>query len=497
MATPADRPGARLRRLRSSWREWWHAHVADTVDQASVIATRQEDSSLTARYLFMLAMSAAIAILGLLLSSPAVVIGAMLLSPLMGPIIGVGFALATGDYAWLRRAALTLSVGTALGVALCSLVVTFSPLQTVTSEIAARTRPNLFDLLVALFSALAGAYAMIRGREGTIVGVAIATALMPPLAVIGFGLATLNWTVFSGAGVLFFTNLMAIALTAAVVARFYGFSSALSPHHSRLQTLLIALAFVALAVPLAVSLRTIAWEANASRQVNTALGAVFPARARVSQVNVDYDSKPIAIIATVLTPKLVAGANGAAERAIRRAIGRPVDVRLTQYQVGTSETAAEHAELVAARAREDSETQDAQRLAQELALAAGRSVDDVIVDTAHRRAAVHAASLPGATLETYRELEQRVARSEPDWDIEISPPPSGLLSSVEMAHGQPTSDGEAMLDLATWAALRLHLPIAVEGSPEVARRLEQNGVVTRMVGPARDPVRLRWDIPAP
>ena len=65
-----------------------------------------------------------------------------------------------------------------------------SPLQTVTPEIAARTQPNLFDLFVALFSALAGAYAMIRGREGTIVGVAIATALMPPLAVVGFGLAT-------------------------------------------------------------------------------------------------------------------------------------------------------------------------------------------------------------------------------------------------------------------------------------------------------------------
>ena len=83
-----------------------------------------------------------------------------------------------------------------------------SPIQTVTEEIAARTQPNLFDLLVALFSALAGSYAVIRGREGTIVGVAIATALMPPLAVVGFGLATLNWTVFGGALGLFIPNLV-------------------------------------------------------------------------------------------------------------------------------------------------------------------------------------------------------------------------------------------------------------------------------------------------
>ena len=166
-------------------RRWWYGKVVDTVEQAEVIAVHREECALTERYLFLLAMSAGIAILGLLLSSPAVVIGAMLLSPLMGPLMGLGFAIAIGDFAWMRRAARTLAVGTVMGIALCALIVLVSPLQNVTSEIAARTRPSLFDLLVALFSALAGAYAMIRGREGAIFGVAIATALMPPLAVIG------------------------------------------------------------------------------------------------------------------------------------------------------------------------------------------------------------------------------------------------------------------------------------------------------------------------
>jgi uncharacterized hydrophobic protein (TIGR00271 family) len=116
----------------------------------------------------------------------------MLLSPLMGPIMGLGFALAIGDRDWLRQSGRTLLLGSLVAVVLCAVLVFLSPIQTITSEIAARTRPNLFDLFIALFSALAGAYAMIRGREGTIVGVAIATALMPPLTVVGFGLATSN-----------------------------------------------------------------------------------------------------------------------------------------------------------------------------------------------------------------------------------------------------------------------------------------------------------------
>ncbi|HEX7655979.1 MAG TPA: DUF389 domain-containing protein, partial [Sphingomonas sp.] len=213
---------------------WWRDHVVASIEHVRVVERIHEESGWSPRYLFMTLMSAGIAVLGLLLSSPAVVIGAMLISPLMGPIIGMGFALATFDSAEIRKSAWALIAGTVLAVLFCALIVMLSPLQNVTSEIAARTRPNLFDLVIALFSALAGAYAMIRGREGTIVGVAIATALMPPLAVVGFGLATLNWTVFSGALLLFFTNLMTIALAAAVMARLYGFARSLSPQQTAL-----------------------------------------------------------------------------------------------------------------------------------------------------------------------------------------------------------------------------------------------------------------------
>ena len=93
------------------WRTWWTEQVIGTVDHAGVMAERRDEGALSARYLFLTAMSAGIAILGLLLSSPAVVIGAMLLSPLMGPIVGLGFALATADYRWMRQTGLSLAWG--------------------------------------------------------------------------------------------------------------------------------------------------------------------------------------------------------------------------------------------------------------------------------------------------------------------------------------------------------------------------------------------------
>ena len=214
---------------------WWREHVIKAVDHRAVIARVHDDAVWSGHFAFMTLMSAGIAILGLLLSSPAVVIGAMLISPLMGPILGLGFGLALFDLAEIRRALVSLAAGVLLAVFFCALIVLISPLQTVTTEIAARTRPNLFDLGVAIFSGLAGTYAMIRGRQGAIVGVAIAVALMPPLAVMGFGLATLNLPILWGATFLFLTNLIAIGFSAAVLARIYGFAGRLSPRQTGLQ----------------------------------------------------------------------------------------------------------------------------------------------------------------------------------------------------------------------------------------------------------------------
>jgi uncharacterized hydrophobic protein (TIGR00271 family) len=227
--------------------DWWRNHINAEVDHPAVVRRVAEDAGWTPRFAFMVIMSAAIAELGLLQSSPAVVIGAMLISPLMGPIMGLGFGLALFDFPSLKRSLAALGIAVPLAVAFTALIVLCSPLKSATPEILARTRPNLFDLVVALFSALAGTFALIRGKGDTIVGVAIATALMPPLATVGFGLATGNAAIAGGAFALFATNFVTIALSATIMARLYGFGHYLSSQQSWLQTGLLIAVFVVMA----------------------------------------------------------------------------------------------------------------------------------------------------------------------------------------------------------------------------------------------------------
>ncbi len=466
---------------------WWRAHVIARLDHVQVLERVQEEAAWTPRYLFMILMSAGIAVLGLLLSSPAVVIGAMLISPLMGPIIGLGFALATVDSRQIRRAALTLAAGSVLAVIFCAAIVLVSPLQNVTPEIAARTRPNLFDLLVALFSALAGSYATIHGRAGTIVGVAIATALMPPLATVGFGLATLNGTVLGGALLLFVTNLVTIALSAAVMARLYGFASTLSPEQSWWQLIAILVTFIGLAVPLGLALKRIAWENVTAREARAAVAAAFPANARVSQFDVDFDEAPIAVSATVLTPIYRKDANRMAASELRRQIKDDVAVTIVQYRVGVADV--EGAELKNAAAAAAKQDDGRTAVLDALTVAAGVQPDAILFDRDSRTALVRAAALSGATLATYRALEARVEEAAKDWKILLVPPPLALP-------GGPLETGSAAIDDAIWAAQRRGDPVQVSGkdSDAVAERFEAAGVAT-LRGPETGALRLGWGMP--
>ncbi len=475
-----------------SWRRWWSDAVVGTVDQQAVIARRRVECNLSARYLFMTAMSAGIAVLGLLLSSPAVVIGAMLLSPLMDPIIGLGFALAIGDYRWLRKAARSLAWGSVMAIGFCALIVFLSPLKDITTEIAARTRPNLFDLLVALFSSLAGAYALIRGREGTIVGVAIATALMPPLAVIGYGLATFNWTVFWGALFLYGTNLVTIALVATLMAWLYGFRSNLTDRQTRLQNAIIVLVFVVLAIPLYFSLTQIVWEANAARQVRGELSSLFGTTSRLSQPEIEFDREPMRVSAFVWTTELKEDAETRAEASLERLLGAPVDLELQQFLV-RDEASAEAAQIASAKAQEEAAASDRiDDLAQRLALAAGVPDSEVVVDGQRRRAMVRARRLEGATLATYRALERRIAASEPNWKIELIPPMGGL-PEVPFADGEPDP---VALALIAWASQRSGVPVLLVGPEEQTARaaalLGERGVAVK-TELAAAPLRASWD----
>ncbi len=494
VADKNERERASLESVKFSLLRWWRQEVIGTVDQPSVIEKRREDCLLSARYLLMLAMSAGIAILGLLLSSPAVVIGAMLLSPLMGPIMGLGFGLAIGDFHWTRQSAKSLVIGSLMSILFCALIVFFSPLQTVTSEIASRTRPNLFDLLIALFSGVAGAYAMIRGRENSIVGVAIATALMPPLAVVGFGLATFNWTVFGGALMLFVTNLVTIAGTAFTMAKFYGFRTALTETQTRLQFGVTLVAFVALAIPLGISLIQIANESRAQRDIRGAVLDSFARTSRLSDLQINWDSEPVSVSATVLTPKYEEDAEATVAHAVERIVGEESQVTLTQIEVGTGAAAAERAQLAAAKEQEEASQRRADELAQRLALVAGVTSDDVLVDRQRRKAMVRAKVLDGASLATYRVLERRIAATDPDWTIELLPP-AGPLPAIPFEKDEPNAAGQKALALIAWAAKRIDAPVVLQGDPEQASHcaelLNERGVEAQ-VRNGRGIVQARW-----
>ena len=472
-------------------RGWWQRDVRDSIDQQAVIAKIASESPATPRYIFMTTMSAGIAILGLLLSSPAVVIGAMLLSPLMNPILGVGFALASGKQKWLRISAKSLAIGSIVAVGFSALIVLVSPLQTVTEEIASRTRPNIFDLMVALFSSLAGSYAMIRGREGTIVGVAIATALMPPLAVVGFGLATLNWTVFGGALALYVTNFLTIALTATVMARLYGFRTTLSSRQGWFQSIGIFVVFVALAIPLFLSLRQIVTETNGTRIARTAITAAFPPKARISSLEIDWDSSPVGITATVLTPEFRSGANASVTAEVERQLGENANVSIDQFRVGANPGAAEQAELARARAAEQEAATERQiaTMTSELALVAGVGKEDVTIDRSNRRAMVTARPLDGLTLSGYRALEQRISASVAGWSVQLRPP-LVALPDIPVEDGKVPDSATDQLHLLEWAARRTGTPVSLAG-PEapvaaLAERLRSRGsiVVIEPDGPS-------------
>ena len=452
--------------------QWWRHHVIETVNHGDVIEKIFSDNGWTPRFAFMTLMSAGIAILGMLLSSPAVVIGAMLLSPLMSPIIGLGFSLALFDYREMRKSLITMASGTAAAILFTCMIVLMSPLQAPTAEIIARTRPNLFDLGVAMFAALAGAFAIIRGRGETIVGVAIATALMPPLAVVGYGLATWNLPVLGGAFALFFTNFVTIALSATVMARFYGFGYALSAQQSWTQTWLLLLVFTAMAVPLGISLKQIASEAVTISQVRSVLSSRFGASARVTQLDVDFSADPLIVRSVVIAPRDQIQKVSDVQGELTRRLDRPVKLQMDQValEAGAGALAAQREELRQASDLAMRQNMAFNTLSHTVGLAAGVPAEAVTIDRNHRRATANAAPLPDATLGTYRALEQRVAAENDGWTIIVIPPPTPFPFIRFGDDDDSLSDTarEAVLTSA-WAAKRWNLrALTVPGLTEPA-----------------------------
>jgi uncharacterized hydrophobic protein (TIGR00271 family) len=275
-----------------------------------VLAEVEEAAKLHLPFFVLVASSAVIATFGLLLNSPAVVIGAMLVAPLMTPIFSLSLALIRGREVLLRQALTTETYGVALSVFVAAVIGLLVPEPELTGEILARTRPTLFDLAVALAAGLAGAFAMVREEiSPALPGVAIAVALLPPLGVVGIGISMRRWDVAGGAFVLFLANFVAIHLVSALV--FY--LSGLATHHVErnprvlLRSFGPAVAvFVAMVVFLGVQLSELLHQARDARVARQVLEqqVKMVRGARLSGADVRCLGDGCTIVASVETPEL-------------------------------------------------------------------------------------------------------------------------------------------------------------------------------------------------
>ena len=171
--------------------------------------------------LWILVFAIVIASVGLNINSTAVIIGAMLISPLMGPINGMGYSIATYDFPLFRRALRNFAFAVAASLAASTAYFSITPLSIAHSELLARTSPSIYDVIIALFGGLAGIVAISSRHKGNVIpGVAIATALMPPLCTAGYGLATVQFAYFLGAFYLFTINTVFIGISSILFSQF-------------------------------------------------------------------------------------------------------------------------------------------------------------------------------------------------------------------------------------------------------------------------------------
>ena len=246
---------------------------------------------------FILACAIVIASVGLNVNSIPVIIGAMLISPVMGPILGFGFSLGIRDVHLLKDSLRNFAVMVVISIIASALYFLLSPLNMEhPTELLARTNPTIYDVLIALFGGFAGILEISRREKGTVLsGVAIATALMPPLCTIGYGLSILNWSYVLGAFYLFIINSIFIALATYVTVKYLKFPvvSAAQGARERLTGRAVAVILLLIIVPSVLSAIRMVQESNFKRDAaelvseNKTLGRGF-----IYDYKVDLTAKP-------------------------------------------------------------------------------------------------------------------------------------------------------------------------------------------------------------
>lgn len=274
--------------------------LLDKADDAQIDKTLRGEATLKGSALWVLMLAILIASIGLNTNSTAVIIGAMLVSPLMGPIIGIGYGVGIYDFALVKKS--LASLGSAVGISLVTSALYFalSPLTGEQSELLARTSPTIWDVQIALAGGLAGIIGLTRKEKSNVIpGVAIATALMPPLCAAGYGLASGNWRYFLGAFYLFTINSVFIALAAVSMVQLMGLprkSYVDKAVQARVRRWMLLVALLTALPSMFLAARLVADEiyaAHARQFVNEAFGAHNATR--VVDVKADPKSRDVAV----------------------------------------------------------------------------------------------------------------------------------------------------------------------------------------------------------
>jgi uncharacterized hydrophobic protein (TIGR00271 family) len=410
--------------------------------------------------LWVLIFAILVASVGLNVNSTAVIIGAMLISPLMGPIVGLGYAAAINDFGLIRQSARNLGTFTGLSLLTSMFYFTLSPLDVPGSELLARTTPTLWDVLIAAFGGAAGMVALTRKSISNVVpGVAIATALMPPLCTAGFGLANGRWDMFAGAFYLFLINGVFIAASTLAVSKLVQLPQVadLDPRERARNRAIITVGLIVVLVPSVwLGWRFVQQEVFAASAQSLLRTLEIDPRYSIVGQSVDRAERQIAV--TVVgadaelqlrqqTPQLLAqhGLSGA-ELLVRRAGGDSVDLGQIREQL-QADVRRDVTQLLSERLARSEEVRDSlQARLDEIARSeqqAAALAPAVLAELQAQQPDVRAATLAQG---------RRVEAAAPQASAAAPAPLAVVVVVLDVARALKPADRER---LAAWLALRL------------------------------------------
>lgn len=300
-------------------------------DFKELFLTLKDSASINSTYVLLMVLSSLLATLGLFLNSPSVVIGAMVLAPLMAPIISASMGMLRSDVDLSKKSFLTLFTGMMIALSLSALMAYLLPFQDITNEIEGRLHPSTLDLLVAVLSGVAGAFANVKENIAkSLPGVAIAVALVPPLCVAGIGIGWLNYDVFYGAMLLFLTNLTGIIMAAGVSFMILGFA----PFSRAKKGIFISVVLVAIiSVPLYLSFSNMENMAAIKTQLHSQKYEISGHKVQLQNIKL-RGGKPLRISADLLSTQIPnAQLLGLFEQQLSEQLKQPVKVNFSVHMV--------------------------------------------------------------------------------------------------------------------------------------------------------------------